>query len=295
MLYILKLVVRLGLWIFCEKVRIRPKALLNPKRPTLIVSNHPNSFLDAIIIGAFYQRKIRFLARGDVFENPIFGFLLRSIGMLPVYRAREGREHLHRNENTFEESVTILKNGGIVFIFIEGICLQTHKIQAFKKGASRILMGAHQKMCFPDIHVISLGYNNFRGIGKNVDVNIERLSLKNPIVTPKDALDFNKKVFTIMEKNRTIPKNNLYFKKRFLYFLHLPYYRFIENIVAQKTHQTVFYDSVLFALLLFTYPIVLGVFIGILWALDIDSIILIFTFIWFPLSIKSVYGSWKLF
>ena len=92
----------------------------------MVVVNHPNSFLDAIIIGAYYPRKMHFLARGDVFRKPLFGFLLRSIGMIPIYRAREGREHLHLNAGTFDASVDVLAKGGGILIFIEGICLLTH-------------------------------------------------------------------------------------------------------------------------------------------------------------------------
>ncbi|NQW77346.1 MAG: 1-acyl-sn-glycerol-3-phosphate acyltransferase, partial [Cytophagales bacterium] len=105
MVYFLKFWVKLALRIFCPKVNIVNPHYLNSEGPLLIVANHPNSFLDAVIIGAFYPRKIHFLARGDVFQNPILGYLLRSIGMIPVFRAREGKEHLHKNSHTFQESV----------------------------------------------------------------------------------------------------------------------------------------------------------------------------------------------
>lgn len=289
MRYILKLFVRLGLWVFCERVRVNQKDLLAPKGPVLIVSNHPNSFLDAIIIGAFYQRKICFLARGDIFENPIFSFLLRSIGMIPIFRAREGKEHLHRNENSFEESIDILTKGGIILIFIEGICLHTHEIQTFKKGASKILIKAQQKNCFPAIHVNSLGYSNYRGIGKKVNLHLESLKLNTPLITPKDAVDFNKQVRAIMEKTISLPKNNIYYKKHLFYFLHLPYYRIIEKFVEQKTRQTVFYDSVLFTALLFTYPIYLGAFMWILWALGTPGLLLLVIPFTLPIVLKTGY------
>jgi 1-acyl-sn-glycerol-3-phosphate acyltransferase len=77
---------------------------MKTKGPVLLVVNHPDSFLDAVIIGALYPRKINYLARGDVFRNPVFGFLLRQLNMLPVFRQREGKEHLQSYFLNFEES-----------------------------------------------------------------------------------------------------------------------------------------------------------------------------------------------
>ncbi len=134
MIYVLKFFIRIALQIFCEDIRIKNKALTKENGPLLLLANHPDSFLDAIIIGAIYDRKVHFLARGDVFQTPIFGYLLRSIGMIPIFRAREGKEHLHKNASTFDESVQIIQNGGAVLIFIEGLCLNTNTLLPYKKG-----------------------------------------------------------------------------------------------------------------------------------------------------------------
>jgi 1-acyl-sn-glycerol-3-phosphate acyltransferase len=255
LLFLLKRFVRLGLSVFCEEVHISNRAALIEKGPILLVANHPNSFLDAIILGAYYERKLHFLARGDVFEKPLFGYLLRKIGMIPIHRIREGKEHLHRNTSTFQESVEILKAGGAVLIFIEGICLNNHEIQPFKKGATRILESAHQQGVFPLIHVVSLGYNSFKAFGKVVDVQIEKFALITPIIEPKDRLEFNTKVAEIMQKNLVVPTKVSIRKKNLLYYLIWPYYQFVQKNVDKKTQGTVFYDSVLFAVLLFTFPI----------------------------------------
>jgi 1-acyl-sn-glycerol-3-phosphate acyltransferase len=257
----LKFWVKQALRIFCPKVNIANAHFLDSKEPLLLVSNHPNSFLDAVIIGAFYQRKIHFLARGDVFQNPVFGYLLRSIGMIPIFRTREGKEHLHRNNHTFQESVDIIKEGGAVLIFIEGICLNTHELQPFKKGASRILETLHDMTIFPSVHVIGIAYNSFRGIGKSVNIDITEIKSVKPIVEASDRLIFNTNALEKMSKNIRIPTEKTFISHGFAYYFHLPYYRFIEYFVDLKFKQTVFFDSVLFATLLFTYPIYL-----VLWA-----------------------------
>ena len=275
MVYFLKFWVRLALKIFCPKVKISNQQYLNFQGPLLIVANHPNSFLDAVIIGAFYHRKIHFLARGDVFQKPIFGYLLRSIGMIPVFRAREGKEHLHRNSHTFQESVNIIQEGGAVLIFIEGICLNTHEIQPFKKGASRILENLHAIGVFPRVHVIGIAYNSFRGIGKSVHIDNTEIESLKPIVESSDRLIFNAHVFNEMSKNIHLPIDRTHILHGFSYYFHLPYYRLIKYGVDLKFKKTVFFDSVLFATLLFTYPIYLTLWGGLLWAIEVPVFIIL--------------------
>ena len=273
MVYFLKFWVKLALRIFCPQVNIANPHYLNSKGPLLIVANHPNSFLDAVIIGAFYQRKIHFLARGDVFQNPILGYLLRSIGMIPVFRAREGKEHLHRNSHTFQESVDLMKGGGAILIFIEGICLNTHEIQPFKKGASRILETLHAIDVFPKVHVIGMAYNSFRGIGKSVNIDITEIDSVKPIIESSDRLIFNARAMEEMSKNIHLPLEKTLVSHGFSYYFHLPYYRMIEYCVDLKFKQTVFFDSVLFATLLFTYPIYLALWISLLGTMGIPMFI----------------------
>jgi 1-acyl-sn-glycerol-3-phosphate acyltransferase len=254
---ILKFLARLALWIFCPKVRIDGAEKMLSRGPLLLVANHPNSFLDAVILGAYYPRKIHFLARGDVFRKPIFGFLLRSIGMIPIFRAREGREHLHLNEGTFHESVEVLRRGDGLLIFIEGICLLTHELQPFKKGATRILEAAQLANIQPRIHVIGLGYSDFRSFGKVVHVSIEEFKLDQVFNHSRHRLDFNEAVRAQMEGLVKIPKERVALKKGFFYYVNLPFFRCIRAFVWRRTAGTVFYDSVLFGVLLFTYPIYL--------------------------------------
>ncbi|MFM6915656.1 MAG: 1-acyl-sn-glycerol-3-phosphate acyltransferase, partial [Aquirufa sp.] len=77
MIFLLKIFVRLALRLFCPSIVLKNEALMQTKGPVLLVVNHPDSFLDAVIIGALYPRTITYLARGDVFKKPVFGFLLR--------------------------------------------------------------------------------------------------------------------------------------------------------------------------------------------------------------------------
>lgn len=250
------------------------------------MANHPDSFLDAVIIGAYYPRKMHFLARGDVFRKPLFGFLLRSIGMIPIHRAREGREHLHLNTGTFDASVDVLANGGGILIFIEGICLLTHELQAYKKGATRILEAAQQRGIQPVIHVIGIAYNDFRAFGKVVEIHVEEFDGRLELGQAKNRLDFNLAVFAQMSRLIHVPSKRIHIKRSLFYYLNLPYYRFVRRIVDNKTKGTVFYDSVLFATLLFTYPFYLMLLGTGLWFAGIPIWYVGFFILMLPLGIR---------
>lgn len=248
---------RRALWIFCPRVRIEGTELMAARGPLLIVANHPDSFLDAIILGAYYPRKLYFLARGDVFRKPLFGFLLRSIGMIPIHRAREGREHLHLNEDTFQESVEVLRRGDGLLIFIEGICLLTHEIQPFKKGAARILESAQAAGIQPMVHVVGLGYSDFKAFGKVICVAIESFTEQAVFDQARHRLDFNAAVREQMVRLVRVPDEVVVLQKGLFYYLNLPFFRLVSDYVWSRTAGTVFYDSVLFGVLFVTYPMYL--------------------------------------
>jgi len=257
---ILKIFIRAALWLFCADIKIKNKYLLKQDGPLLIIANHPNSFLDAIIIGAQYNRRIYFLARGDAFTKKHHRFLLGLLNMIPVYRLREGKQYLHLNDYAFNESVKLLNKGEAVLIFIEGVCMNTHQLQPFKKGTSRILARAHQQNIFPKIHIAGIAYNQLTGIGKKVNICITEFIISQKLTsltisTPKDFVNFNQQVFIELQNNIHIPTSPTKIKKNVIYFLHFPYYKWLYLFTAKKTKKTVFFDSVLFSLLLFTYPI----------------------------------------
>ena len=273
MLYrILLFLIRIALKIFCVSIKVYNKTALHQKGPLLIVANHPDSFFDALIIAANCKYPVSFLARGDVFTKPWHNFLLRALNMMPVYRQREGKEHLHKNQNSFDASVDVLKNGGILLIFIEGTCLNKNEIQPFKKGAARILQQAVAAGVTPAVLPAVITYNGFKHFGKKIFLMLGTTVLATQFFN-KNALtenaamernNFNNHVMQEMILHFKEPPSKKYKRPIFLFpivgiawFWHAPLYIMIKTFVAHKTKGTVFYDSVLFAVLLFAYPIYL--------------------------------------
>jgi hypothetical protein len=114
-----------------------------------------------------------------------------------------------------------------------------------------------------------MAYNSFRGIGKSVNIDITEIGSIKPIIESSDRLIFNALAMEEMSKNIHLPLEKTLVSHGFTYYFHLPYYRIIEYCVDLKFKHTVFFDSVLFAALLFTYPIYLALWISLLGTMGI--------------------------
>ncbi len=263
---LIKIWVRLALRIFIKDVTITHPRALQTTGPVLITANHPNSFLDAIIIGAAYQHPIHFLARGDAFSKPWHAKLLRLLQMIPIYRLSEGKENLALNEEAFRKSREVLAANGVLLIFIEGICVNKHELQPFKKGAARIALDCKQ---IPGMKVLpmAIAYHSFCRFGKSIQISCgEPIPVDTLLPFEEETKNMrymNSVLFKEIETRILPPESKQ--SASLIYrvpatigrILHWPLYRILSARIARKTKGTVFYDSVLFGALLLVYPVYL--------------------------------------
>ncbi|MCW3110484.1 MAG: phospholipid/glycerol acyltransferase, partial [Segetibacter sp.] len=206
---------RSGLLIFCRKIIFEDKRLLNEKGPLLLACNHPNSFFDALILGAHFRQPVHFLARGDVFKNPLAKKILTALKAIPIYRLSEGKEYLALNDATFEKCTEILLKGGIVLIFSEGLCINQWKLRQLKKGTARIALNAWKQPGIAssfNILPVSLNYSSFTRFRKSVIINFGRPIKKNntPTETPEgeQITELNKLIYSRLEKGVITGEND---------------------------------------------------------------------------------------
>lgn len=172
MLYTLfKFPAKLAIRFYCRKLIINKKEFLKSDGPLLIAANHPNSFLDAIILATLFRHPVHSLARGDAFENNFYRRLLYSFRMLPVYRISEGAENLEHNYTTFSACIDIFKKNGIVLMFSEGRCINEWHLRPLKKGTARLAVSAWQQGIPLKVLPLGINYSSFRIFGKNVILN----------------------------------------------------------------------------------------------------------------------------
>ena len=284
MLYrLLKVPARLALYFYCRSIKINNKALLESKGPLLIAANHPNSFLDAVILATLFKHPIYSLARGDAFVNSFYKKLLYSFNMLPVYRISEGAENLEHNYTTFSSCIDIFKKNGIVLIFSEGRCINEWHLRPLKKGTARLAITAWQQGIPLKIIPLGINYSSFRLFGKNVILNFGEIindpdSSRDEKKVPggKTVIDFNlklerqlKKLVIEVEPGDKEKIKKIFFvpqpliKKMLLFIpaiagwiLHAPLYYL--SVLSIKKIANDHYDSVVVALLFILYPIYLS-------------------------------------
>jgi 1-acyl-sn-glycerol-3-phosphate acyltransferase len=151
------------------------------KGPVIFACNHPNSFLDAMIIGAHIKREVHFLTRSDVFNSPLKLWILSQFKMIPIYRLQEGVENLEKNKTTFDRCQKIFKAGGAVLIFSEGLCIQELRLRPLKKGTARIALD-YSKDGSP-LTIIPTGLNYLKATQFRKDILVK-------MNTPFNAADF---------------------------------------------------------------------------------------------------------
>jgi 1-acyl-sn-glycerol-3-phosphate acyltransferase len=112
-----------------------------PRGPVLLVANHPNSLIDPLLVCAAARRSVRFLAKAPLFSDPKTGWMVRSVGAIPVYRRQDDPALMGRNADMFRAAYDALGQGAAVGIFPEGESHSEPSLVQLRTGAARIVLG----------------------------------------------------------------------------------------------------------------------------------------------------------
>src|SRR5439155_11697 len=82
-------VARFWLWFFFKAVDVRHPERVPEWGPVLLCINHPNNFIDSLLVGSALGRKVHYLATAALFRNRIVGRFLASCGAIPLYRKED--------------------------------------------------------------------------------------------------------------------------------------------------------------------------------------------------------------
>ncbi|MGB0390686.1 MAG: lysophospholipid acyltransferase family protein [Salibacteraceae bacterium] len=134
--------------------------LSNKDKPVIYAANHPSSFMDPILLGAYLKRPLFFLARGDIFKSKLVRPLFNMLHMIPVYKADLSPGQVHKNDSTFEKCHHHLGNNKTILIFPEGTSKTERRLRPIKTGAARIALGAEEKNDFKlGLTIVPIGLN----------------------------------------------------------------------------------------------------------------------------------------
>ncbi len=133
--------------VYYRRIEVIGREKIPVSGPVLLCANHPNSLMDAVILGLVARRPVHFLAKAPLFDVPLFGSVLRALGMLPAYRGQDDRSQVSANMQTLADAAGWLARGDGVGIFPEGKSHDAARVEQVRTGAARIAMQAAQGGC----------------------------------------------------------------------------------------------------------------------------------------------------
>jgi 1-acyl-sn-glycerol-3-phosphate acyltransferase len=102
--------------------------------PIVLAPNH-FSQMDHFFIGLCLRRKIRFMAKSQMFGPPVLTYIYKHGGVFPVRRG-------HHDEEAFKTAFTILDQGGMLLVYAEGGRSRSAELGEVKPGIGRIALEA---------------------------------------------------------------------------------------------------------------------------------------------------------
>jgi 1-acyl-sn-glycerol-3-phosphate acyltransferase len=134
-------VARFWLWFLFKAVDARHPERVPAGGPILLAANHPNNFIDSLVVGSVVRRKVHYLATAAMFRNPLLARFLLACGAIPVYRRQDDPDKMDRNTDTFDACYAAFGRGRLVAIYPEGTTHAEVRVQRIKTGAARIALG----------------------------------------------------------------------------------------------------------------------------------------------------------
>jgi 1-acyl-sn-glycerol-3-phosphate acyltransferase len=158
---------RFWLWFFFKSVDVRHPERVPAAGAVLLCINHPNNFIDSLLVGGALRRKVHYLATAALFRNRLVGRFLRACGAIPVYRRQDDPDKMERNLGAFEACFAAFRAGRLVAIYPEGTTHAEVRVQRIKTGAARLALGYEAERP-RELQVVPVGLNfdvrkSFRG------------------------------------------------------------------------------------------------------------------------------------
>lgn len=157
---VLKRFMQVALYCYYREIRFEGMDGVPRNRPVLLLPNHQNALLDPLLLAAYMKRaRPFFLTRSDVFKGKFLEAVFEGLRMLPIYRMRDGRDTLARNQAIFERCSELLQNGEPLLLFPEANHNIKRQVRPLSKGFTRIVSLALASIPEGDLQLVAVGIN----------------------------------------------------------------------------------------------------------------------------------------
>lgn len=104
-----------------------------PKSGALVLAPNHFSQMDHFFVGVYLRRKIRFMAKSQMFGPPVLTYIYKHGGVFPVRRG-------HNDEEAFKTAFALLEQGEMVLVYAEGGRSRSQSLGEVKPGIGRIAL-----------------------------------------------------------------------------------------------------------------------------------------------------------
>jgi 1-acyl-sn-glycerol-3-phosphate acyltransferase len=114
--------------------RVRKRGLANvPAEGALILAPNHFSQMDHFFVGVYLRRKIRFMAKSQMFGPPLLTYIYKHGGVFPVRRG-------HHDEEAIETARELLRQEEMLLVYAEGGRSRSDRLGQPKPGIGRIAL-----------------------------------------------------------------------------------------------------------------------------------------------------------
>ena len=178
-----------------SKISIRGIENIPTDGAVIFAPNHTNAFMDAFTVLKVAKSPVVFVARADVFRNPIAAKIFNFFKIMPIMRMRDGRENLKKNDQIMQAAVEVLRHKVPFGIFCEGTHRMKHSILPLVKGVFRIALQADEALNGEmPVYIVPMGieYGSYTRYRSTISVQVGEA--------------FNVSEFNIQHKDKTQPE-----------------------------------------------------------------------------------------
>jgi len=229
---IVKLWLKTGLFFYYTRMKVIGRENIPKNKPIMLLANHQNALMDPLMIALNCGVKPFFLARSDLFKNPLVSKFLHYLQMMPIYRFRDGRDTLKNNPAIFKKCGDLLVQGETVMLFPEGNHGILRRVRwPMRKGFVRMIFCALEKEPDLDIRILPVGLNYLEaeGFPDSVSMFIGKDFAVQDYYDPNDLTESEIKL-----------KDEIYKRLKVL-TTHIPDEETYDNVLVQLKNQKVDY------------------------------------------------------
>ena len=178
-----------------SKISIKGTENIPTDGAVIFAPNHTNAFMDAFTVLKVAKSPVVFVARADVFRNPIAAKIFNFFKIMPIMRMRDGRENLKKNDQIMQTAVDVLRHKVPFGIFCEGTHRMKHSILPLVKGIFRIALQADEALKGEmPVYIVPMGieYGSYTRYRSTISVQVGEA--------------FNVSEFNLQHKDKTQPE-----------------------------------------------------------------------------------------